>query len=82
MCTSAQSQSMPACATAECAASRHVGEERVGEPAALTGEPVGAARHPVPDRQVALLLADREQRVGQLDRPLGRERVISGSCVR
>ena len=67
--TSAQSQSMP----------RHVelaqiGEERVGERAALTGEAVGAPRHAIADRQVALLLADVEQGVRELDRPLREQR--------
>ena len=40
-----------------------VGQERVGQRAALPGEPVGALGHPVADREVALLLADVEQGV-------------------
>ena len=51
-----------------------VGQERLGQRAALAGEPVGALGHPVADRQVALLLADVEQGVGQLDGPLGEQR--------
>ena len=47
-----------------------VGQERLREGAALTGEPVGALGHPVADRQVALLLAHVEQGVGQLHGPL------------
>ena len=46
-----------------------VGQEGVGECAALAGEPVGAARHPVTDRQVALLLAHGDQRRCEFDGP-------------
>ena len=45
-----------------------IGQEGVGQRAGLPGEPVGALGHPVADREVALLLADRQQRVRQLDR--------------
>ena len=51
-----------------------VGEERLRERAALPREPVAAARHPVPDREVALLLADREECRAELHRPVGHQR--------
>ena len=54
----------------ECA---DVGEERVRKRAALPREPVGAPRHPVADREVALLLADDEQCVCEFDRTVGRQ---------
>ena len=44
-----------------------VGQEGVGECAALAGEPVGTARHPVADREVALLLAHGDQCRCELD---------------
>ena len=62
---SAQSQSTPG--DAELA---QVGQEGLGQRAALPGEPVGTLGHPVADRQVALLLADVQHRVGQLGGPV------------
>src|SRR5215218_5362913 len=47
-----------------------VGQERVSEGASLMKEAVGPLGHPITDRQVAFLLADGEQRVGQLDCPI------------
>jgi hypothetical protein len=47
-----------------------VGQERVGEGASLMEEAVRALGHPITDRQVALLLTDGEQRVGQLNCPI------------
>ena len=41
----------------------------MGQRAGLPEEPVRAPGHPVADREVALLLADREQRLHQLDGP-------------
>ena len=52
----------------------HVGEERVRQRAALAEEAVGAPGHAVADREVALLLPDRQQRVRQLDGPVGEQR--------
>ena len=49
-----------------------IGQKGVGQCAALPREAVGALGHPVADRKVALLLADRQQGVGQLHGP-GRE---------
>ena len=66
MCTNAQSQSMSADAER-----REVGEERVGQCAALAREAVGATRHPVADREVPLLLADQQQCGGEFDSPVG-----------
>src|SRR5215212_8993009 len=59
-----------------------VGQERVSEGASLMKEAVGPRGHPITDRQVAFLLADGEQRVGQLDCPIREQSGISGSWVR
>ena len=77
MLTNAQSQSMPLTSRWQRSA-RNV----CASPLACHREAVGALRHPVADRQVALLLADVEQCVGGLDQPSGNSAVISGSCVR
>src|SRR5215212_6844306 len=47
-----------------------VSQKGVCEGASLMKEAVGALGHPITDRQVALLLADGEQRVGQLNCPI------------
>src|SRR5829696_9689090 len=47
-----------------------VSQKGVCEGASLMEEAVGALGHPITDRQVALLLADGEQRVGQLNCPI------------
>ena len=69
MCTSAQFQSRPAEAEGV-----RVGERGVGERARLPEEPVRAAGHPVADREVALLLADPDQRLQQVRGPVRRDR--------
>ena len=51
-----------------------VGDERVRERARLPEEPVAATRHPVADGEVALLLADRQQRDHQLHGPVRGDR--------
>ena len=51
-----------------------VGQERVRERGRLAAELVGAACHPVPDREVPLLLGDVQQRVRQLDGLVRHER--------
>ena len=56
------------------AALAEVGEEGVRQRAALAREAVAADRHPVADREVPLLLGDREQRIRELDGALGIQR--------
>src|SRR5215211_2269587 len=51
-----------------------IGEKSVGQCTALPGEPIRAFGHAVADRQVALFLADRQQRVGQLRGPCWKQR--------
>ena len=51
-----------------------IGEKGVGERAGLPREPVRALGHAVADRQVALFLANRQQRVGQLHGPCRKQR--------
>ena len=51
-----------------------VGQRGVGQRAGLPEEPVGAAGHPVADREVALLLADPDQRLQQVDGPVRGDR--------
>ena len=60
-----------------------VGHERVGERAGLTCESIGALRHAVADREIALLLADVQERRSRVRRTRsGNSVVISGSWVR
>ena len=51
-----------------------IGQEGVRQRAALPGESVRTLGHPVADRKVALFLADRQQRVGQLHGPRRKQR--------